>query len=281
MAYALWDDEFHSSRKVVDLFDGPCPADAIALYALALSWSSSALTDGVIGPGFVKTKGFHKKAADELVRVTLWDKRDDGTWYIHNYLKRNPSKAQVIAKRELEAERKRNGRANQSRDPETGRIESSERSPENVRPESARTNDGRQPESNRCPTGPNPLPLPSKNFLGGEDLDLVARSSAQSSDPDLPPDPDLVWLTKQAASRGWMGSLFASERTKQAGCRVVQLATDTAKTRGMPGWRPTFERVFSAWIAEKPERINLPNWPSKLAEDWHQCVTRVDSEQPS
>lgn len=126
MSYVLFDDQFHSHRKVVDLFAGPCPGDAIAIYALALSWVGDMLTDGCVSIGFVVKSGLQRQGADELVRVKLWHRADDlcpdcrklyaredvrmptseDGYVIHGYLERNPSKKEVIAKREASANRK-------------------------------------------------------------------------------------------------------------------------------------------------------------------------------
>ena len=130
MSYVLFDDEFHSHEKVVALFDGPCPGDAIGLYALALSWCGGKLTDGFVSAGFVARSGLNHQAASELVRVRLWHPADhpcedcraehasrkaqkpEGAGYVvHGYLERNPTKAEVMAKREATAQRKADWRA--------------------------------------------------------------------------------------------------------------------------------------------------------------------------
>lgn len=115
MTWFKFDDGFHSHPKVQALFEGPCPGDAIALFTLAGSWCSKELTDGAVPLGFVRRSGLHKEAADELVRVRLFDACEDASFRVHNYLKYNPSRAQVLAEREKTKQRvtrHRNGGSN-------------------------------------------------------------------------------------------------------------------------------------------------------------------------
>jgi hypothetical protein len=99
------DDGFHSHPKVAQLFEGPCPGDAIALFSLAGSWVSRELTDGAVPLGFVRRSGLHPEAAAELVRVGLWEDNPGGGYWIHDYLQYNPDREQVLADREKNRER--------------------------------------------------------------------------------------------------------------------------------------------------------------------------------
>lgn len=99
MTWFRVDDGFHSHPKTQRLFDGPCPGDAIALWALAGSWSGYNLTDGRVPRAFVKRSGFDKRAAGELVRVGYWHEDEDG-YVFHQWGDRNPLRAEVEAQRE-------------------------------------------------------------------------------------------------------------------------------------------------------------------------------------
>lgn len=81
------------------------------LYALALSWASDQLTDGVVPAGQLPRLGGTKEQADWLVDAGFWD-RDGSDYAIHNYLVRNPTRESVEAKRAAITEARRQaGRA--------------------------------------------------------------------------------------------------------------------------------------------------------------------------
>lgn len=107
------DDGFESHPKTLALYDGPCPADALALWALAGSWCGLKLTNGAVPRGFV-ARSPHRAGAAELVRVGLWIETDDG-FQFHDWLKMNPSRDQVLAEREKNRERQAKWYASQQK----------------------------------------------------------------------------------------------------------------------------------------------------------------------
>lgn len=104
-------DGFHSHPKTQALFEGPCPGDAIALFMLAGSWCAHELTDGAVPLGFVRRSGLNPNAAAELVRVRLFEEVGDGSFRMHDYLKYNPSREQVLRANEKNAARQAKWRA--------------------------------------------------------------------------------------------------------------------------------------------------------------------------
>ena len=113
MTWFRVDDSFSDHPKVVALADGPCRADALALWVLAGSWVGKWNLEGFISGAQVRLFGFDKRASDELVRVGLWA-RAEGGYRFHDWLDRNPSRKQVEAGREktnarVTAHRKRMG----------------------------------------------------------------------------------------------------------------------------------------------------------------------------
>jgi hypothetical protein len=104
VTYMAVEDDFYDHTKVVDLFNGPCPADAVALWTLAGSWSSARLTDGFVPSARVPMFQLDKRAAAELVRVRLWLEVKGG-YQFHEWNSRNPTKSAVVAKRKKTAER--------------------------------------------------------------------------------------------------------------------------------------------------------------------------------
>lgn len=103
MTWFKVDDGFESHPKVLALYDGPHPADAIALWTLAGSWCGLKLTNGAVPRGFV-ARSPHRVGAAELVRVGLWLETPEG-YQFHDWLKMNPSRDQVLADRESNRQR--------------------------------------------------------------------------------------------------------------------------------------------------------------------------------
>jgi hypothetical protein len=101
------DDGFYMHPKVVGL----SPA-AIGLHLCGLCYAADNLTDGHVPKAAIgrltsaKTVG---KMLGELEAAGMWI--DEGkSWRIHDYLKYQPSRAQVLAEREKAAERQRKAR---------------------------------------------------------------------------------------------------------------------------------------------------------------------------
>src|ERR1700712_4958466 len=103
MPWLKVDDGFPSHEKVMALSEGPCRADAIALWVFAGCWSSHALRDGFVPTGVIRAYGFHLEAASELVRVGLWLAADGG-FRFHDWADYQPSAAQVEERRRAGAE---------------------------------------------------------------------------------------------------------------------------------------------------------------------------------
>src|SRR3989304_2133673 len=103
MSWAKIDDNFYDHPKVV-----AAGTEGIALFVCALSYSSRYLTDGFIPAPQVRRlieTDDPERAAQRLVAVGLWDQTAGG-YHIHDYLKYNPSAAQVQADRDATAKRK-------------------------------------------------------------------------------------------------------------------------------------------------------------------------------
>lgn len=121
---------------------------AFGLHVLALLHCSRYLTDGLVDREFVEEAMDASKVrerdraplTDALVTCGQWSACENG-WMINGYLDHNPSKAEVLARRAKDAERKANGR----------------KPP--VPQESDRTGAGIHDESERpVPSRPDPVP---------------------------------------------------------------------------------------------------------------------------
>lgn len=106
MTWVRLDDSFFCDPKIVEV-----GAEASGLYAWALAYSSHNLLDGHVPAAWVKqavgTRA--KRLSGLLVSHGLWAENGTG-WEIQNYLKYNPSRAQILSKRRAESERKASGR---------------------------------------------------------------------------------------------------------------------------------------------------------------------------
>jgi hypothetical protein len=105
------DDGFHGHPKVAALEDGPCFAEAVALWTLAGSWSAKHLTDGNVPCNALRrlVPFCYKAAAAELVRVGLWESHSGG-WRFRDWTEYQPTKDKVKQAREKTRERVRDHR---------------------------------------------------------------------------------------------------------------------------------------------------------------------------
>lgn len=148
MVWFKVDDSFYSSRKVVRIPRGK-RYPAIGLWLITGTWCANNLTDGRIEQHELDELGGRKSDADALVACGLWE--SDGAGYqFHNWGKYQPTREEVIAAREKEAERKRRSR---SGNPE---AESGSR-PGGLRADTLRTPDGQNAESGH-PDPSRPVP---------------------------------------------------------------------------------------------------------------------------
>lgn len=239
MVWVKLDDKFHGHRKTLALFDGPIPGDAIALWTLANSWCGDQLTDGQVPIAFVRRSGLDKRAADELVRVGLWDRTEDG-YAFHDWLARNKSREQVEKERAAALDRKANGK----RTAEEVRAHG--------RKEFTRTNS--EPPSGVRETvfPPDPTrPDPEEDLSGGGGADLNGSSGAQPASEPPPPLPQPIFDPEQQAP------------TEQD-ARAVSAAWHTAMHRveldGMhafASWRQAYETI-AIGLARQSDPDALP-----------------------
>lgn len=198
MSWAKFDDKFSSHPKVIEA--GPL---AVTLHFHAIIYCAEYLTDGVIRPKALNRIVNWADDADDfgdagppdnrvlakrLVHAGLWDEAPDGHgWTVHDYLDFNPSRADVEAARQKEADRKASWRAKRAKGPEptpadvsrdcpagthTGQTDVSQRDT-GVRP--AGTPASVPAESQRPSRGDSvlPVPVPSRPFdREGDSADL-------------------------------------------------------------------------------------------------------------
>jgi len=110
MTWARIDDHFHSHPKVASL--GPYMLACVGLHALALSWCTDQLTDGLIPTDQVPRlagdvalllpKGQPWELVERLLAVGMWEEIPGG-YRIHDFLDYNPSKHEVLQLRRTRA----------------------------------------------------------------------------------------------------------------------------------------------------------------------------------
>jgi hypothetical protein len=145
------DDGFANSKAVLRI-PRRFRTNAIGLWTLAGTWSAKELTDGYVPDYLIEELASTPAIAGQLVKAGLWETADNG-WSFVGWRKYQPTREQVLAEREREAERKR-------------KYRESKRSPKGV---PAGQTEGHQAESEHPdPTRPDPTrPLLVKD-LGSE-----------------------------------------------------------------------------------------------------------------
>lgn len=93
MAWVRLDDQFHGHPKVLQ-----AGLTAAGLYARALSYCGSYLTDGYVPDGWVAAAiaGERRDTPQRLETAGLWERAEDGRgWRIPDFLEFNPSSEDV------------------------------------------------------------------------------------------------------------------------------------------------------------------------------------------
>ncbi len=114
MTWLKIDDGFHDHRKTEDLTMG-----AVGLWTFAASWCSRNLTDGYLSARRVELLRGTLEQASELVAAGLWDEEDDG-YRFHDWHSYQPTRDDVIAKREAWKSRQTKHRAKVAEEQESG-----------------------------------------------------------------------------------------------------------------------------------------------------------------
>ncbi len=113
------DDSFQGHPKAVGISN-----DSLATWTRAGGWAAWQLTDGVVPAGMLLAVAGDaadpEAVARDLVDRRLWELAEGG-WQFHDWTDYNPTRAQVLAKRKADAERRRRY-LDRRRDSITGRA---------------------------------------------------------------------------------------------------------------------------------------------------------------
>lgn len=162
MTYLLMDDGFDDHPKVGVLSD-----KAFRLHVSVMCRCCRYLTDGLVTRGLLASVRYGSNAAviRELVEARLWEEDPEG-YRVHDFLDRNPSAADVLAKREAARERMRGARSKKVR---ANRPPDTEQCSQDVRANISRTSrDVRLTPSHPIPS-PDQSPLPPSGEAGDSD----------------------------------------------------------------------------------------------------------------
>lgn len=238
MAWFKVDDGFPTHPKVLRIPRAHRMA-AVGLWTIAGAWSSKHLQDGAVPAYMLEEWGADEELAQRLVDVGLWVVTDSG-YRFHDWDGVQPSRADVLAKREQERQRKEAYRARKAGN--TGQ------SPANVPEVSQRdTLDVRRSPD---PTRPDPTNPEAK-----------ASSGARSRGSRVPDPFEITELMREWA---------------QTGAPSVDLAAETERFvdywRGLPGARGVksdWPATWRNWMRKAHEENVRRGWrPDDGREAW-------------
>ncbi len=158
MSWVKLDDRFFDNPKIAPLSDG-----AQLAYLKATTYSARELTDGFVALKKAKEYG-SPKVIKELV-PSLWEPCDGG-FMVHDYLKYNPTRAQVLAERDAAKKRMQGARSGDVRANSggtSGEVHPSPVDPLSPIPEG----DVKHPLPNPVSHSPHPVPIPSREVVVG------------------------------------------------------------------------------------------------------------------
>lgn len=106
MSWLKIDDRLWSHRKIVEVGDR-----ALGVWLRLACWSAQHEEDGRIPRGILVmlTGSERSDQVQALLEAGMLDEGDQGSVFVHDFLKYNPSRSDLEAKREVDRERKRHG----------------------------------------------------------------------------------------------------------------------------------------------------------------------------
>lgn len=174
MTWFKVDDGFHAHRKVMALTETQTGRQAIALWTLAGSWSADQLSNGVIPKRLARKFGFTSREVQALLDADLWTESGDSYVFV-DWADYQPTKAQVLEKREKERAKKQRVRVGVPEDVPGGQPEAVPSPPS--RPVPSRPSPSEKGSSVESPSAPSPAAPDAepKENLGDEIRTLEAR----------------------------------------------------------------------------------------------------------
>ncbi len=107
MSWARFDDRYAGNRKIRKAWKAD--RAAVGMHAMSVTYCAQHETDGHVDDDWIETmlpvRRERERVAGVLVEHGLWIRRDDG-YEVHDYLKFNPSREKLEAKRAAERARR-------------------------------------------------------------------------------------------------------------------------------------------------------------------------------
>jgi hypothetical protein len=281
--------------------------EALGIVLLIGSYSADQMTDGAIPKSYLGAildeKGVQKRAQKTLIsdlKTAGLLVENDRSYTLTNYLDTNLSRADWEAQKAAERTKKRSQRNPGSDSNGDDESHSAPKSNQTLRPNVPEGHGTGQAQGHLPGThngtglgtiigdteGDKPggqVPGPRARALSPGLLVTRSPEEEEGSGDDnaTPPsgqlDPLLVLHRLAEKHGGWIGSLRASDRVRRSAEKVISLAQSTARVKHTT-WELALELILRRWFRDKPDRINLPNWPMRLAEDWQATAALVDDE---
>ncbi len=264
------DDQFFAHQKVLALRTSSLEDTAIALWTKAGSWSMSKLTDGEV-PAYVVETLVRKnaiKAADELVRVGLWEKTDEG-YRFRSWDEYQPSKEKVVTDRKKNADKIADWRAKNPK-PKRNQVTPSEVTPPPYPYPYPSSPDGEvhapPPQDRRSPVKAQDASLDPRN---AEVLDAYRDGLARSNGGKRPPvttpgrfvaaDRIRVALTDVVPGASWADQL----EMVRAAAAVAYADPDHRKASAPIS---QFAAKLEAYVSRSSAAPGAPTGPSRIDE---------------
>lgn len=236
--YGKLSNGFHANTKVKKL-RRVCPT-ALGVYCMAISYCSDVLNDGVMSEDDVL---YQLDATEEelaaLVKVGLFDRLDDGSYRIHDYLTYQSSRQQVEEKAADARDRKRRQRDN------TTVTSESQRDNANVTSMSRCDNTNVTPESREDSLTKNQEPR-TKESSNEDSLPQTPSRGPSESDDEYPLAFEQFWAT-YPRKEGKRKALAAWRRARRKTGHETLIAK-AAQYQADPNREPGYTLTPANWL---------------------------------
>ena len=275
--YGKLSNGFHSNTKVLKL--QRMRPSALGVYCMAISFCSDVLNDGVMSEDDVI---YQLNATEEdieaLIKVGMFERSDDGSYRIHDYLSHQSSREQVETRAEGARNRKRKQRSEADVTPESRWDET------NVTSMSRRDNSNVTPESrwDSLPKNQEPITNNQKNSANEEfslpQTPSQAEGAAESADEDYPIEFEQFWQTyprktgKRKAFEAWRKARRKTNNTF--------LIAKTSRYAADPNREPGYTLTPANWLdGEHWDDDPLPAKPEPTARPSPSAWNRSQANQ--
>lgn len=252
MAWLRIDDRVRTHPKIAEA--GP---SAAWLWFCGICYCREHLTDGFIPKSAVSSLAMNLQSpwrhARRLVEVKLWEDALGG-YQVHDFLDWNPSKADVIATRATEQDRKQRERSVSGRRP-AGHLLDNERTDNGVQPVSSYTRAGDAGLGSPLGSGGGDRDLGEESAREGELAPRWVQAPARRDSPLVGRHHGCFSLTPSACARGicvpnWLGQQWRQQYGDELGQadRDIRAVVEAA-VAALPATGPIGDEPKQFWLA--------------------------------